>query len=325
MRLLRSKIVIAPVLVVFTIISYFLFFSSPQEKGGTVRLVIQLKEADSVNYTINFLSEGSAIKNKTAFRFALAFYGLSGRIRPGAYVMESGANAFALASELKTPDEKWMVIPEGLRKEEIGEMFAESFLWSDEELEKWTNEYTAAKSDYFEGVYFPDTYLIPVDDSPEKVAERMISRFNEKFGPYTEEFAKENIRWTTALKIASIIQREAAGKNDMPLIAGVLWNRLLNDVKLEVDATLQYARGDKGDGWWAPITKDDKKIDSPYNTYLYEGLPPHPIANPGVDAIEAVLRPEETKCFFYLHDEDAAIHCAVTYEEHLSNIEKYLK
>lgn len=324
-RLTRNKIVIALVLVVFAIVSYFLFFSSPQEKGGTLRLVISLKEGDSVNYAVDYLYEAGAIKNKTAFRFALTLYGLSGKIRSGAYVMESGVSAFALASELKTPDEKWMVIPEGLRKEEIGEMFAESFGWSDEELEKWTDEYTATPSDYFEGVYFPDTYLIPVDDSPDKVAERMINRFNEKFAPYTEEFAKENIRWTTGLKIASLVQREAASKDDMPLIAGVIWNRLLNGMKLEIDATLQYARGDTGNGWWAPITKDDKKLDSPYNTYISEGLPPHPIANPGIDAIEAVLYPKETKCFFYLHDNDGQIHCAVTYEEHLENINKYLK
>lgn len=323
--LLRSKIVIAAVFVVFVFISYFLFFSSPQPEGGTVRLVISLKEEDSVNYAINFLYNEGAIKNKTTFHFTLAFYGLSEKIRPGAYIMGSGANAFTLASELKTPDERWMVIPEGLRKEEIGEMFAETFGWSDEEVKKWVNEYTTVKSDYFEGVYFPDTYLIPVDDSPEKVAERMIGRFNEKFAPYTQEFLKQNIRWTTGLKIASLVQREAASKDDMPLIAGILWNRLLNDMKLEVDATLQYARGDTGDGWWAPITKDDKKLDSPYNTYMYEGLPPHPIANPEIGAIEAALYPEETKCFFYLHDNDGQIHCAETYEGHLENIDKYLK
>ncbi|HZX01223.1 MAG TPA: endolytic transglycosylase MltG [Candidatus Paceibacterota bacterium] len=323
---MSKKVLIAVIFVVFVFLgSYFLFFSSPQAKGGTVRLVIPLKEERSVDYAINSLYEVGAIKNKTTFRFALAFYGLSGKIRPGAYVMESGVNAFALASELKTRDEKWMVIPEGLRKEEIGEMFAESFSWSDEELEKWANEYTTVQNDYFEGVYFPDTYLMPVDDSPEKVAERMINRFNEKFAPYAEGFAKENIKWTTGLKIASLVQREAAGKNDMPLIAGILWNRLLSNMKLEVDATLQYARGDAGNGWWARVTKDDKKLDSPYNTYMYEGLPPYPIANPGIDAIEAVLYPEKTKCFFYLHDEDGQIHCAVTYEGHLENINKYLK
>ncbi|NCP67966.1 MAG: hypothetical protein COY10_01890 [Candidatus Portnoybacteria bacterium CG_4_10_14_0_2_um_filter_43_36] len=67
------------------------------------------------------------------------------------------------------------------------------------------------------------------------------------------------------------------------------------------------------------------QFDSAYNTYLYGGLPPHPIANPGIDAIEAVLNPAETECFYYLHDHDKEIHCAKTYEEHLANVERYLK
>lgn len=322
-----NKKIVVFTLIVFMAISasYFLFFSSPQEEGGTIRLVIPLKEEDSANYSINSLYGEGAIKNKTVFRLALAFYGLNKKIKPGAYIVESGSNAFTLASELKAPDEKWVVIPEGLRKEEIAEMFADTLGWSGEEIKKWTDEYATAKSDYFEGVYFPDTYLIPVDDSPEKIAERMINRFNEKFASYYDAFTKKNIHWLTAIKIASIVQREAAGKDDMPLIAGVLWNRLLSDIKLDIDATVQYARGDISSGWWAPIKPEDKNINSPYNTYLYKGLPPYPIANSGINAIEATLHPEKTKCFYYLHDNNKQIHCAVTYEKHLENINKYLK
>jgi UPF0755 protein len=148
----------------------------------------------------------------------------------------------------------------------------------------------------------------------------------------------------------------------MPLIAGILWNRLLKDMKLEVDATVQYVRDSKlayendpcvdpssyarakssnlcynpnmvqptvaylgMQDWWKPITPADKQLDSYYNTYLYKGLPPHPIGNPGVDAIKAVLHPTETECLYYLHDSNRQIHCAKTYEEHLNNINQYLK
>lgn len=325
-EIMKSKIFKAVIFFVFALlVSYIVFFSLPQKGGGTVRLVVPLKEEGNADYVVDFLYENGAIRNKTAFRIVLALNGLDNGIPPGAYVIESGLGAFAIASELKFADEKWIIIPEGLRKEEIGKILAESFGWSAEELAKWTNEYTTTKEDYFEGVYFPDTYLIPAIDSPEKIAERMISVFNQKIAPYSEEFAKENIKWTTVLKIASLVQREAASKSDMPLIAGIIWNRLLSNMKLDVDATLQYARGDKGNGWWARATKEDKQIDSPYNTYLYQGLPPNPIANPGIDAIEAALRPEKTKCFFYLHDESDQIHCAATYEGHLVNISKYLR
>ncbi len=114
----------------------------------------------------------------------------------------------------------------------------------------------------------------------------------------------------------------------MPLIAGILWNRLLKNMKLEVDATVQYARDDRDNlttGFWKSITPEDKEIDSKYNTYEYAGLPPFPISNPGLDAIDAVLNSVETDCLYYLHDSNRQIHCAVTYQEHLANIEKYLK
>ena len=152
--------------------------------------------------------------------------------------------------------------------------------------------------------------------------------------------------------LASIIQQEATGKDDMPLIAGILWNRLLKDMRLEIDATIQYINDSrnnylgvqcgeitpcvnqeltysgytaKKDGWWQPIKSADIQKTSAYNTYLNKGLPPHPIANPSLAAIDAVLNSAETECLFYLHDSNRQIHCAKTYEEHLANIEKYLR
>jgi UPF0755 protein len=121
------------------------------------------------------------------------------------------------------------------------------------------------------------------------------------------------------------VQREAANAADMPLIAGILMNRLDDGMPLSVDATLQYVRGNKGSGWWAPINVSDKKIVSPYNTYENVGLPPHPICNPGLPAIEAVINPAKTDCLYYLHDKNHITHCAVTYAEQEANIEEYLK
>ncbi len=121
---------------------------------------------------------------------------------------------------------------------------------------------------------------------------RFINRFNEQFEPYYEKLRDANIKYDTAVKLASIIQREAAGTHDMALIAGILWNRLAIKMKLEIDATLQYVRGDEGKGYWAPITPAAKSLDSPFNTYMYAGLPPQPISNPGIDAIDAVLNSE---------------------------------
>src|SRR3989344_8555146 len=143
MRFTKSKIVTAVVLVIFVFISYVIFLSSPKNEGETVRLVIALKRnGDSVNLAVSTLREQGLIKSRTAFTFVLGLYGLGDRISPGAYLIEPGLNAFALASELKHPDERWVIIPEGLRKEEIAEIFADIFSWSDGEKEKWITKDT---------------------------------------------------------------------------------------------------------------------------------------------------------------------------------------
>ena len=291
--------------------------------GEDERFVVPLS-ADTYAVVEKLKHEGF-IRDISGFDIALFLRGV-GAVQPGGYKISKKMNAWEVASVMKNdPYMKWVSIPEGLRKEEIVDILGTALKWNENQKDEWVTKYTAENQDFFEGVYFPDTYLIPKDEFPKKVAERMQNKFQEKFSDFSKEAAEQNIKWTTLLKIASIVQREAAGKNDMPLIAGILWNRLLNDMKLEVDATVQYARGDTGNGWWAPIKVADKQIDSLYNTYKYKGLPPHPIANPGIAAISAVLHPEETKCMYYIHGSDKTIHCAETYEHHLRNIETYLK
>ena len=234
---------------------------------------------------------------------------------------------------------KWVVLPEGWRKEQMAEALASTLDWSDEEKGDWIEKYTTMDSDHVEGVYFSDTYLIPVDETPSATAERLRKKFEEEFAPYARDAIKQNVKWTTIIKIASIIQREAGGKDDMPLISGIIWNRLLAGQRLEIDATVQYFvdtrnnyNGDeyvgedaRVNGWWQPPKLADIRTASPYNTYLNSGLPPHPICNPGLEAIKAALNPTQTECFFYLHDSSGNIHCAKTYAEHLANIAKYLK
>ena len=110
----------------------------------------------------------------------------------------------------------------------------------------------------------------------------------------------------------------------MALIAGIIWNRLNIGMKLDIDATVQYARGKTDNGWWAPIKIEDKQIDSPYNTYLYAGLPPTPICNPALRLWLPLLTPKKPIAF-YFHDSARQIHCSKTYEEHLEKIDQYLR
>lgn len=315
--------IIIGILILLFIISLF-FMRATDPKAEEALFVISRTNQSE---TTKRLQESGYIRSPLSLSIArLATFRL-GEIEPGGYKLSKSMDARKLITILTSePQLKWITIPEGVRKEEIGERLAKELHWSNEELEKWNTTYTAMEFDYREGVYFPDTYLIPLDENGLATAKRMIIRFNERFTDYPEKFSEQDVKWTTALKIASIVQREAAGKEDMPLIAGILWNRLLNDQLLEIDATVQYARGNTGSGWWAPIKAADiQTIDSPYNTYKNKGLPPTPISNPGMDAIDAVLNPEETDCYYYLHDENRQIHCAKTLEEHEANIEKYLK
>jgi UPF0755 protein len=305
---------------------YRVFFSAPPvAEGEPRRFVVSLSEEGN-SVMPRLLAEDFAI-NDRGLRFALRVRGcVVDTIAPGAYRVGKTMNAFRLAGILcGEPYMKWVVIPEGYRKEEIADVLARQLGWDAETVARWIAVDTAIDADYVEGVYFPDTYLIPTSETSSEVAERMRARFNERFAPLAPEVAKQNIKWTTLLKVASLVQREAAGKSDMPLIAGVIWNRLLNDQRLEIDTTLQYMKGNAKDGWWPRVTPEDKAIDSPYNTYRYSGLPPRPIANPGYAAIEAALFPEATECFFYLHDPEGNIHCAKDYEGHKANIEEYLR
>ena len=128
--------------------------------------------------------------------------------------------------------------------------------------------------------------------------------------------------------LASIVEREGKTGIDRPVIAGVLLNRMENGWPLETDATLQYSLGyqSKEKTWWKKeLTDEDKQVDSPYNTYKNIGLPPGPIANPGVQAITAVIYPKKTDYMFYLHDTKGNVHYARTLEEHEKNIEMYLR
>lgn len=272
------------------------------------------------------IQERRLFRAEWAFEKELAKRGGYDKIQPGGYTVSRAMDAATLAQTITSaPARVWVTVPEGFRKEQIAERLAETLAWTSDEETQFVEVYTAMTFEKKEGYYFPDTYLLPVDESGLDIANRMLARFEEAFFPYYEKFANANIRHDTAVRLASIVQREGAGKEDMPLIAGILWNRLLKGMKLEVDATVQYAVGNTERGWWPIITKDDLALDSPYNTYLHEGLPPHAISNPGLDAIDAVLNSQETECLYYLHDADRAIHCAKTFEEHKQNIETYLR
>lgn len=290
-------------------------FSALEGEAEKERFIINLTTSES-EVVSNLYSQGF-IRSPLAFNLVLTFRFWHGKIEPGGYMIAKSMSAFNLADVLVNhPYQKWVVLPEGLRKEEIAEIAQEKLGWSKAKKDDFLTEAR-------EGYLFPDTYLLNLDYSGKEVAKRMTNNFNEKVADLFLKASENNIRNDTLIVLASLVQRETASETEMPLIAGIVWNRWLKSMHFEIDATVQYALGEPGN-WWPSITSKDYKVDSPYNTYLHKGRPPAPICNPGLAALASVIFPEETNYLYYLHDKDKQIHCALTYKEHLENIDKYL-
>ncbi|HVS79513.1 MAG TPA: endolytic transglycosylase MltG [Candidatus Paceibacterota bacterium] len=272
------------------------------------------------------LANRGLIKNPLFFRAAVAIASLFHKVQAGGYYIAQGMSDWDIFRSLANPSLRYVTIAAGMRKQEVADLVGDKLDWDTVEKRELVNANMDLGGDDLEGKYFPGTYLFPDDATPEEVAKQMVGNYEEEMEKIKAKYPKSTINYDTALLIASIIQREAAGKQDMRLISGIIWNRIFDGMSLSMDATVQYARGKTDDGWWAPITASDiRTIDSPYNTYKNDGLPPTPISNPGPDAIDAAMNPQKTSCLFYIHDTHHVIHCSATYAGQLKNINTYLK
>ena len=310
-------------LLVAFVLSYARYFGpvTPHATASTEFIVAPESEFETIAQE---LKVNGYIKSMTAFRVAYAMRGGMHEISEGGYMLSPSMDAWTIAEQLSRPPYlAWITFPPGWRKEQIAEYLARKLGWTDEEKYTFVMIDTAQTPEQIEGVYYGDTYLIPSDQAPAQVAARLRDRFEEVFAPYAAQAVEKNVTWTEVLIMASLIESEAA-KNDKHLVSGILWNRINDGMRLQVDASLQYFRGKEGN-WWPLPDPEDKTFDSPFNTYRYAGLPPHPIANPSEESIEAALNPTKTSCIFYLHDNEGQIHCSPTYAGHRANVDRYLR
>jgi len=314
----KKILIVLGVILLMAGVAVFIFlfqFFAPQAKAEKESITVNLNTTESK--LIPKLKEQGYIKSEWAFNFILENKGWQGKINPGGYIVSKSMNVWQLANILvNEPSQKWVVLSEGLRKEEVADIFQKEFSWTEEtKIEFLINS--------MEGYLFPDTYLFNLDYTGQEVAKRMENHFNEKVADIFKKADEKNIKNDTLVVLASLIQREAANEEEMPLIAGVIWSRWLKDMPFQIDASIQYALGESG-SWWKKVTTEDYKIDSPYNIYINKGRPPGPICNPGLAALNAVVDSEETGYLYYLHDSQGQIHLAKTYKEHLENIKNYL-
>lgn len=264
------------------------------------------------------LKEEGLIKSSLAFKTLLLREGLWGKIQAGDFRLSPSMNAKELAHNLTEGRlDVWVVLPEGLRAEEVTQIAGQA-LKKVEEFQKATSEFLKE-----EGYLFPDTYLIPREAGPKEVMTILKENFNRKTLSWQQEVAKSDLTQEKALILASLVEREAKFDEDRVKVAEILIKRLKNDWPLQVDAAVQYAKAGE-DNWWPKVKKEDLKIDSPFNTYLYKGLPPAPICNPGLESLEAIMQAGKTHYWYYVSDKEGRMHYAETLEEHEENVRKYL-
>ncbi len=224
---------------------------------------------------------------------------------------------------LATPVSRTLVINSGERNEEVTDNFASILRWNPQKKAEFIERMREEAPVVENGTMYPGKYTITKEASPEDVALLVADRFNAEIRTRYTGDIEAVVPLKDALIIASLLEREAYDFEDMRYISGVIWNRLFIDMRLQIDATLQYARGGKNnERWWPVPVPADKYIKSTFNTYQNAGLPPEPISNPSIDAVIAALNPRETDCLFYFHDNDGTFYCSKTYEEHVSGLRK---
>jgi len=293
---------------------------SPVEPASVEPVTFVIPKGEGVRSIASRLSQQNLIRSATAFYIMVKFLGIETQIQAGDYRLTRSMNGRSVAQELTHGIvDTWVTTLEGWRVEEIANTLAKELDIPEKEFLKNARE----------GYMFPDTYLISQEATPAGIVELFENNFDKKVTPQMREDTKQTgFTLPEVVTLASIVEREGKSDTDRPLIAGILFNRLKANIPLQVDATLQYALGYQPyeKTWWKKLlTNEDKMIKSLYNTYLHSGLPPGPIANPGLSSIRAVIYATPTDALYYIHDTSGQLHTARTLEEHNANVSKYLR
>ena len=244
-------------------------------------------------------------------------------IYAGTYVFDSPVDVFGVAKKLAEKDtEKELLkltIPEGVTASEIAQI-------ASRQLPDFDADTYQKRVEEREGYLFPDTYFVPYTFTAEDLLLLQEKTFKEKIAPLQERIDASLFNEYEVLILASILEREAKDTESMKMVSGILQNRLALGMPLQADATIAYILDTKiKDLPAGQLAEELRTTDSPYNTYLYTGLPPTPIGNPGLVAIEAVLEPTPSEYYYYLTDENGRFYYAKTLQEHNKNIQRYLR
>ena len=333
-RLIAKVVLLSFVVVLGGILSSVAFFVSAGRQVVTYQTEVVVDTADivvdeaidfpvGVNPSLRVITENPAVDEyfrahiRDEGGMETAHSGFFGKVFGRLALIGWYQNLASLSSRI-------LVIESGERKEQVTEHFGKILGWNKTERDQFLTLIEGSAPLLEDGKFYPGTYTVERKAKPEVVAPLVLERFNaEVLTRYTDD-VESVVPLNDALIIASLLEREAYDFEDMRLISGVIWNRLFAGMRLQLDATLQYAKGsDPSEPWWPKVAPSDKYIASVYNTYKNTGLPPAPIANPSLESILAALNPKETECMYYFHDKKAGFHCTETYEEHVKLLKEY--
>lgn len=286
----------------------------PVERNSQQAKTFVIAPGDNVRAIAYNLKTQGLIRDPIVFFLITKQSGLDKKIQAGSFRLSPSMTTKEVAESLTHGTlDIWVTIPEGYRATQIAEVLKK-------EMPGYEDSWPEALEEN-EGYLFPDTYLFPKESDVETIISIMTNNFENKYESINTN--RTDLTQEEIVTLASLIEREALKNEERPVISGILHNRLKIGMALQVDATIQYAKGETNGKWWSPISTSDYTFASAYNTYRNTGLPPTPISNPGLDSLKAAANPASVDYLYYLHDKNRIIRYAETNTQHEANKEKY--
>lgn len=297
---------------------YYFFASSPTD--FPLNTMYSIEERQTLTFIADGVKKKDIVKSALVLKVLTILFSKRGGVISGDYILNKKENVFEIAERFATGDYRLSSIrvtfPEGLNVYEMAGILSKK-----EELRNFNKEDFIRLAKDKEGYLYPDTYFFLPNVKSAQIIETMEKNFSKKISIIQKDTRRLGKTLEEILTMASILEKEVPETEDRKIVAGILWKRIKNGIPLQVDAVFPYITQRKD----RTITREDLKIDSPYNTYLHKGLPPGPISNPSLDAIVSAMNPVETKYFFYISDKKGITHFAKTLKEHNDNIDIYLR
>ena len=300
---------------------------TPADRLEAGSLVVELPAHDGVLDIANRLQRADAIRSRAGFVLLTMARGSSRSLKAGEYELERGATTLDVLTLIESGRVKQHAIlhPEGATVTELARVLEADRLTTSRDVARLSTDAAFLKTlsidgPSLEGYLFPDTYQLVRGMTPEEILTRMVLRMRSKLG--ADIAARARARGFTVhqlLTLASIIEREAVDRAEMRTISAVFWNRLKVDMPLQADPTVQYAAGKER----RALTRADLQLDHPYNTYRRSGLPPGPIASPGLAAVAAALDPAPVKYLYLVAIDEHRHFFSYTIEQHNAAVARY--